>query len=73
MDLFKAFDKLVRQVVFGVSEARGDTNTIIDTLVRSGVDVAAASSPCTHHRFQRWSATPAQSPCTHPRHGWPAA
>ena len=43
MDLSKAFDKLVRQVVFGVSGARGDTDMIIDTLVRSGVDTAAAS------------------------------
>ena len=33
----------LRQVVFGVSEARGDTNMIINTLERSGVDTAAAS------------------------------
>ena len=38
MDLSEAFDKLVRQVVFGVSEARGNTDMIIDTLVRSGVE-----------------------------------
>ena len=43
MNLSKAFDKLVRQVVFGVSEAHGNTDVIIDTLVRSGVDTAAAS------------------------------
>ena len=43
MDLSKAFDKLVRQVVFGVSEAHGDINTITDTLLRSGVDMVAAS------------------------------
>ena len=41
--LSKAFDKLVRQVVFGASEAHGDINTITDTLLRSGVDMVAAS------------------------------
>ena len=42
MDLSEAFDKLVRQVVCGVSEAHGDINTITDTLLRSGVDMVVA-------------------------------
>ena len=55
IDLFEVFDKLVRQVVFGISEARGDTNTIIDTLVKSGH--GCRISPCTHHRFQRYTSS----------------
>ena len=43
LHLSKAFDELVRQVVFGVSEARVNTDMIIDSLVRSGEDAAAAS------------------------------
>ena len=40
MDLSKAFDKLVRQVVVGVSEAHGD---ITYALLKAGVDMADAS------------------------------
>ena len=35
--------EVVRQVAFGVSEAHGGINTITDTLLRSGVDIVAAS------------------------------
>ena len=43
MDLSKAFDKLVRQVAFGATEAHGDIDMITDTLLRCGVDSVAAS------------------------------
>ena len=43
MEVSKAFDKLVRQVAFGVNEALGDIDMITDTLLRSGVDSVAAS------------------------------
>ena len=39
----KHFDKLVRQIVFGVREAHGDINTITGTLLRNGVGMVAAS------------------------------
>ena len=39
----KHFDKLVRQIVFGIREAHGDINTITDTLLRNGVGMVAAS------------------------------
>ena len=37
MDLSKASDKLVHQVIFGVSEALGDINTITDALLKAGM------------------------------------
>ena len=48
MNLSKVFDKLVRQVIFGVSEAHGDINTITDALLKADVDMAAASHLALH-------------------------
>ena len=43
MHLSKAFDKLVRQVIFGVNEAQGDIDTSTDILSNAGVDSADVS------------------------------
>ena len=46
---------------------------ITDTLLRSGVDMVAASHLAPHHCFQWWFTTSTQNPCTHLQHGWKTA
>ena len=73
MDLSEAFDKMVRQVVFGVGEARAKHRRDHSHSREKWSGRRCCVSPSTHHCVQWWFATSAQSSCTHLQHGWPAA